>query len=149
MGANFPRTALVAALSLTALVVGLVGVLAVTDSLTETATPLVVSLISLVAGTVPGLVAATYAERASRDIRNGTVVAKAKEGAVQALQDPAALTQVRHQVREGATQALEEAQVVTRTGPVVTAEVAALAELVRLTRDIHDQNTQLRKDATQ
>lgn len=133
-GGNFPRTALTAACVLTGLVVALVGVLAVTGALTAEATPLVVSIIGFVGVMVPGLVGATYAERASRDIRNGTIVAKAKEGAVQALHDPQAIAQV----RQAAGEALEDKQVVTRVGPVVTAEVAALAELVRQTRDIRD-----------
>lgn len=133
-GGNFPRAALTAAACLVGLVVALVAILAVSGSLNDKATPLVVSIIGMVAGVVPGLVAATYAERASRDIRNGTVVEKAREGAVKAFHDP----QAKAQVRQAAVQALEDAQVVTRVGPVVTAEVAALAELVGLTRQIRD-----------
>lgn len=44
-------------------------------------------IIGLVISTVPALVAAAYAERASRDIRNGTVTQKAREGTTRALRD--------------------------------------------------------------
>ena len=131
-GGNFPRTALMAAAALVGLTVALVAILAVTGSLDDRSTPRVLSIGGMVVTMVPGLVAATYSERASRDIRNGTVVAKAKEGAVQALHDPQALAQV----RQAAGEALEDKQIVTRVGPVVTAEVAALAELVKVNRDI-------------
>lgn len=43
--------------------------------------------IALIVTTVPSLVAAFASERASRDIRNGLVEHKAKEGAKQALQE--------------------------------------------------------------
>lgn len=42
-------------------------------------------LLGLIVTTVPGLIAAGYAERASRDIRNGTVTEKARQGTVKAL----------------------------------------------------------------
>lgn len=44
-------------------------------------------VIALVITLVPTLIAAAFAERASRDIRNGVVADKAKEGATQALID--------------------------------------------------------------
>lgn len=125
-GGNFPRAALTAAAALFGMVCVLVGVLAFTGKLDDRATPLVVSLLGMVATIVPGLVAATYSERASRDIRNGTVVAKAREGAVQAFADPMA----KAQLRQAAGEALEDKQVVTRVGPVVTAELAALTQLL-------------------
>lgn len=41
--------------------------------------------LALIFSTVPSLVAAFASERASRDIRNGTIVEKAREGSQQAL----------------------------------------------------------------
>lgn len=64
----------------------------------------------LIVTSVPSLIAAIASETAVRDIRNGTVVAKAKEGA---------------------SQAIAESQVLTRTGPVVTAELTALQEILQ------------------
>lgn len=45
------------------------------------------TLMGLIVSTVPSLLAAGYAERASRDIRNGTVAEKARQGTVKALED--------------------------------------------------------------
>lgn len=132
LGPNAPRTALMAAAVLLGLAVTLVAILAMTGSLNDRSTPLVVAIVSMVVTTVPGLVAATYAERASRDLRNGTVVEKARQGAVKAFHDD----QAKASMREAAGHALEDRQVVTRVGPVVTAEVAALAELVSTNREI-------------
>lgn len=42
-------------------------------------------LIGLIITTIPSLIAAGFAERASRDIRNGTITEKAQEGAEKAL----------------------------------------------------------------
>jgi hypothetical protein len=74
----------------------------------------------IVAGSVPSLVAAIAAERASRDIRNGTIVEKAREGAVQAI---------------------EETEVLTRNGPVVAKQLDTLAAntaaLTTLLGDVH------------
>lgn len=114
---NGARTAVLATLGLVGVVAVLIGVLAVTGSLDDRATPLVVSLVGMVVAVVPATLGAVFSERASRDIRNGTVAAKAREGAVQAIR---------------------EEQVLTRTGPVVTAEVAALSELVQINRRIRD-----------
>lgn len=88
-------------------------------------------LIGLIVTTIPGLLALGFAERASRDIRNGTVVAKAKQGAKAALEEagPGIAT-------EGARTAIQEEQVMTRVGPAVTAELAALTELVMTNRGI-------------
>lgn len=44
-------------------------------------------LIGMVVTTVPSLIASAYAERTSRDVRNGVVEHKAKRGAIQALQE--------------------------------------------------------------
>lgn len=55
--------------------------------------------VALVVGNLPTLVAAIASEQAARDIRNGTVARKAKEGAMAAI---------------------EESEVITRDGPVAT-----------------------------
>lgn len=77
-------------------------------------------LLALAASSIPSLVASLSAERAARDIRNGTVTQKAKEGTKQAI---------------------EETGVMTRTGPVAVANTAALAAqtaaLSTLLQDIH------------
>lgn len=66
-------------------------------------------LLGLLVTTIPSVVASIYSERASRDIRNGILVEKAKEGAKEAI---------------------AESQVLTRTGPVVSAELRALSRLL-------------------
>lgn len=76
-------------------------------------------LLGLIVTTVPSVVSAIYSERASRDIRNGVVVDK---------------------VREGASQAIEDAQVITRTGPVVTTELSALATLLERIQNATDNS---------
>lgn len=72
-------------------------------------------LVGLVVTTIPSLIAAGYAERTSRDVRNGTVTEKA---------------------RQGTRKAIEEAGVVTRDGPVVeaalTSQAASTAALTAL-----------------
>lgn len=76
-------------------------------------------LLGLIVTTVPSVVSAIYSERASRDIRNGVVVDK---------------------VREGASQAIEDAQVITRTGPVVTTELSALSTLLERIQNATDNS---------
>lgn len=73
---------------------GVLALVFVDTSDTDKGTNLAV-VIGLVVTTVPSLVAAAFAERASRDIRNGTVTAKAKEGTRQAL-DETGVTEVAH-----------------------------------------------------
>lgn len=90
----------------------LVG-LALAGELDETSTPLVVSLIGIVVTTVPAVLGMAYSERVSRDVRNGVLV---------------------KQTKEGAAQAIAEQQVMTRTGPVATAELAALTHLLQEVR---------------
>jgi hypothetical protein len=63
-------------------------------------------LIAVAVGNLPTLVAAVASEQAARDIRNGTVSRKAKEGALEAI---------------------DESGVLTRTGPVAVASLAASA----------------------
>jgi hypothetical protein len=85
----------------TALLVVASVVLIVTDNAGEYG-PLFVLLII---GNLPGVISAIFAEKASRDIRNGTVTEKS---------------------RQGTHQALQEAGVVTREGPVATQTMEAL-----------------------
>src|SRR6266542_805089 len=49
--------------------------------------------VALIVSTVPSLLGAAYAERTARDVRNGVVAEKAREGAVQAIEDASVLTQ--------------------------------------------------------
>lgn len=95
-------------------------------------------LVGLIITTVPSILAAGFAERVSRDVRNGTVVEKS---------------------RQGTHQALHEAGVITRSGPVVTqhlqateASLTALRQLIERQakvlehkideRNNHDDNPQ-------
>jgi hypothetical protein len=80
--------------------------------------------LALAISTLPSLVGSLFAERASRDIRNGVVV---------------------EQTRQGAAQAIEEKGVVVRQGPVVNAQIAALHALVE---DMARKQTQQIDDAT-
>lgn len=95
-------------------------------------------LLGLIVTTVPSLLAAGYAERASRDIRNGTITEKAREGAEQALNDT------------GVTQAVEEGK--QTTPAALTALVMLLEERMRWDaeeREAHEQRTKPRTgDAT-
>lgn len=45
------------------------------------------TMLMIVLGNVPGAVAAIYAERTARDVRNGVVIDKSRQGAVAALAD--------------------------------------------------------------
>lgn len=74
--------------------------------------------IALVVSTLPSLVAAIASERTARDIRNGVVQDKA---------------------RQGAHEAISEAEVLTRPGPVVQAHLEAqTAQLAALTTILGD-----------
>lgn len=82
-------------------------------------------LLGLLVTTIPSVVSSLYAERASRDIRNGVVVDK---------------------VKEGTKQAIAESQVVTRTGPVVSAELRALSRLLEANTAATETNTETLKN---
>lgn len=113
---SVPFGAIVAGVvALIAILGAVIVALSLGKGLDSKATPLVVSLLGIVATAVPAMLGAMKADRASRDIRNGVVVEK---------------------VRQGATQAIQEQQVMTRVGPAVTAEMAALTELVLTNRQI-------------
>jgi|SRR5690242_13891129 len=80
---NVPSNAPLATLALAAMLLG-TGVLIVlfggdTDAAHQ--------LLAVVIAALPALLAAGYAERTSRDVRNGTVVEKARQGARKALED--------------------------------------------------------------
>lgn len=81
-------------------------------------------LLALAASTVPSFVAAGYAERASRDVRNGTVTEKAKEGALEAI---------------------EEKGVVTRAGPSMSLAMTALARILEQGDTSHAEEALIEK----
>lgn len=76
---NAPHYTLGAGVAL--VVVGLFAAMATDDKDTLR------TLLGLIVTTVPSLLAAGYAERASRDIRNGTVTEKARQGTVKAMEE--------------------------------------------------------------
>lgn len=80
-GSNLPIVSICAAVVLV-IFAGFLVIFTPASSLTEEH-----DIIALVITLVPTLIAAAFAERASRDIRNGVVADKAKEGATQALID--------------------------------------------------------------
>lgn len=45
------------------------------------------TLLAVLVGSLPGVVAAIYSERTARDVRNGVVIDKSRQGAVAALAD--------------------------------------------------------------
>lgn len=45
------------------------------------------TLVGIMIGTVPSLIAASFAERTNRDVRNGVVEQKVKDGATRALKE--------------------------------------------------------------
>lgn len=94
--------------------VGAMVALIVTDHASDSGV-----LLAVVVSTLPSLVAAISSERTARDIRNGVVQDKA---------------------RQGAHEAIAEAEVLTRPGPVVqshlqaqTAQLAALTAMLQAT----------------
>jgi hypothetical protein len=103
---NLPLLSLATAVALVGLgVIALIFVPAGSAS-----TPQLVIIIGLVATAVPACIAAAFAERTSRDVRNGVLVQQAKAGA---------------------SQALIEHNVVTRDGPYVAATTQALLEILQ------------------
>lgn len=78
-GGNVPLYATVAAIVLV-----ITGAVLVIFSNPEQS-PSTIIVLGLIATSVPSLVGAIFSERASRDIRNGVVLNKVKEGARQAL----------------------------------------------------------------
>lgn len=83
-------------------------------------TPVFISVMGLILTTVPSLLAAAFAERTARDVRNGVVEEK---------------------VRNGAHQAMREAGVITREGPAVTLAMESLAALLKQNTKVTEDNT--------
>lgn len=95
---NVPVYSLVAVVALVGLaVLGLAVV-----PLNEKSTPLFYSVVGLIVTTVPSLIAATFAERTARDVRNGTLEDKARLGTHQALKE-SGVTDVVEATRKGDT----------------------------------------------
>lgn len=80
-------------------------------------------LLGFIVSTLPSLVASAFSERVSRDVRNGTVMEKAKEGARKALDET------------GVTQAVVEGQSTT------PAALAALTKLLEQNTSATQANT--------
>jgi hypothetical protein len=81
-------------------------------------------IVGLLVAQIPAMLASVYAERNHRSITNGVITKKAKEGA---------------------TQAIQEQEVVTRNGPVVSAELQALQQILREVRSGKIENQQGRR----
>lgn len=97
---------LVALVSLVAIAAGLVlAILGVGVELDEHSTPLVLTVLGFVGTITTNLVILLRVDRTDRAMQDGTIVDKAREG-----------THI----------ALQEAEVVTRHGPTVTAQLASL-----------------------
>ncbi len=88
-----PRTnvPVIALLSAVLLLVVVVVVLAFVPAERQ-GTPVFVTVIGIVASTVPSLIAAAFAERVSKDVRNGTLVQKSKQATHEALQEARVVT---------------------------------------------------------
>lgn len=80
---NTPVWSLVTAVML----VGFAVVTLVFADFDDERTPYIVMVLGLIVTTVPSLISSVFAERASRDIRNGVVVEKTREGATEALHE--------------------------------------------------------------
>lgn len=89
------------------------------------------TVIGLIVTTIPSLIAAAFAERASRDIRNGVVEEKAKEGAKQALDE------------KGVTEVVEASQ----RGATTVLAMQALTRLLETNTEATIQNTESRKES--
>lgn len=96
--ANMPVYSLAAAVLLIVVLAILVAVVP-TDKLSSAQ---VATFIALVVTTIPSLFAAAYAERTSRDVRNGVVVEQARKGATAALEETG-VTEVVEASQHGAT----------------------------------------------
>ena len=82
---SLPVATIGAVVILIAIVAAAIVALGISGNANAETTPWIVAVIGIVATTIPGLIAAGFAERAAKDIRNGTVTEKAKIGTVQAL----------------------------------------------------------------
>ncbi len=93
---NRPIYSLVAAIILVALVI--VALIVVPHERNDQ----LLIVVGLIVSTVPSLLAAGFAERTARDVRNGVVQQKAREGAQQALDD-SGVTDVVNATQRGAS----------------------------------------------
>lgn len=82
---SLPVATIGAVVILIAIVAASVVALAIAGKVNAETTPWIVAVMGIVTTTIPSLIAAGFAERAAKDIRNGTVTEKAKIGSVQAL----------------------------------------------------------------
>lgn len=114
LDSNLPKVALITAAALTVAGVIFFGAAGNHNALAV-----------VVASTVPSLLAAGFAERASRDIRNGTVTEKARQGATEALEET------------GVIQAVEEGR--QTTPAALTALIMLLSD--RLELDAEERDT--------
>lgn len=90
---SVPRWALLAAAVVMVAIGATVALIAATSQRLNTqGTPLLVTIVGLIGTSVPAILAAAFAERASRDIRNGVVVAKVKQGATEAIRETNVVT---------------------------------------------------------
>lgn len=80
-----------------------------------------VMVLGLIVSTIPSLIASFSAERTARDVRNGVLVEK---------------------VKEGATHAINESGVVVSNGPIVDAQLRALSALLQQNTRVTQTNTQ-------
>jgi uncharacterized membrane protein len=97
-------------------------------------TPQFVTLIGLVVTTIPSLIAAAFAERSSRDIRNGVVTDKAKDGALKALEE------------SGVTTVAKDAGEATRLSMIALSKLLeANTSAVQLNTDTTQMNTGIRQ----
>lgn len=101
-------------------VVLIAGAVALAALSNPDAHPATGTVLGVILAAIPGAVAAVFAERAARDIRNGVIVQK---------------------VKEGASQAIVEHGVMTRTGPVASAQLEALTKLLQVNTNATQTNT--------
>lgn len=108
-------TAIAGVVALIATMAGLIYGISSHGGLDENSTPMLTALLSIVASTIPSFLGLLKIESVHKDIKNGVVEAKAKEGARQAI--------------------IEE-QVVTRHGPASTLAMESLAQILKENHEI-------------
>lgn len=85
-------------------------------------------LLAFLISTMPSLVAAGFSERVSRDVRNGTIVEKARQGTVQALAETGVTDAIEQgrQTTPAALEALTALLAETQAGRVRRAKLSDL-----------------------
>jgi len=124
---NTPVVSLVAAVALVAL-----GVFAVAFVPSSTTSPALLTIVGLIATTVPSLIAAGFAERNSRDMRNGVATDAAAAGAHRALEESG----------------VKEVVDMTHRGASTTLTMQALAKLLELNTTATTENTAATQTST-